>query len=100
MWIDFILEKHVHLNRVTQLKASSSSSFSCRPASSKIFASFNSTGNGQFKKIFRKNIISSDEGSLSYEIHDAYSSREYNLRHEMLEITCLEELLMDVVDLK
>ena len=36
----------------------------------------------------------------SYEIHDAYSWREYNLRHEMLEITCLEELLMDVVDLK
>ena len=36
----------------------------------------------------------------SYEIHDAYNSREYNLRHEMLEITCLNELLMDVVDLK
>ena len=47
---DFILAKHFHLNRVTQLKIFSSSSFACRSASSKFFASINSTGNGHFKK--------------------------------------------------
>ena len=102
---DFILEKHFHLIRVTQLEASRSSSFSCRSA--KFFASINSTGNGHFKKIVWKNIITSDKGSSSVDRtnqdaynHDAYNSRGYNLRHEMFEITCLNELLMDVVDLK
>ena len=101
---DFILEKHFHLIRVTQLKASRSSSFSCRSANSKFFASINSTGNGHFKKIVWKNIKFVGRRKFvrrsSYEIHDAYNSRGYNLRHEMFEITCLNELLMDVVDLK
>ena len=59
----------------------------------KTISSKNFTGYGHFKN--NENTISSIVG-----LRNPRCMTPYNLRHEYLEILCLEELLMDVVDLK